>query len=221
MAFEWVTSSTNQKISFLSSKPCSSHDEQGFFYRVAGKTTAIMTTPKTTFLQEIRSLSRPIWIMAGGVFVDRFGLFVVPFLIMFLTSHGISETMAGITASLTGVGGLVGGGLGGFLSDRIGRRKTMALSMFGSAGFAIVLYTLALFAASSGILWPLMLSTMGYGLSRAMYHTASSSLVADLVPPESRVAAFAVLRFAINLGFGLGMACAGFLAEISLSLIHI
>ncbi|MEZ5301589.1 MAG: MFS transporter [Verrucomicrobiales bacterium] len=42
-----------------------------------------------------------------------------------------------------------------------------------------------------------------------------SALIADLVPDRLRVRAFAAMRFAINAGFGIGSAAAGFLAKYS------
>jgi predicted MFS family arabinose efflux permease len=44
---------------------------------------------------------------------------------------------------------------------------------------------------------------------------ASAALVQDIVPPEHRVIAYAVQRFAVNLAWSLGPATAGFLAEYS------
>jgi predicted MFS family arabinose efflux permease len=44
---------------------------------------------------------------------------------------------------------------------------------------------------------------------------ASTALVQDIVPLEHRVNAYAVLRFAVNLGWSMGPATAGFLAEHS------
>jgi predicted MFS family arabinose efflux permease len=44
-------------------------------------------------------------------------------------------------------------------------------------------------------------------------HPASAALVQDIVPPEHRVVAYAVQRFAINLAWSLGPATAGLLAE--------
>tara|TARA_R110002096_G_scaffold4493_18_gene20937 strand:- start:326 stop:1573 length:1248 start_codon:yes stop_codon:yes gene_type:complete len=173
-----------------------------------------MTTPKTTFVQEIKSLSRPIWILSGGVFIDRFGMFVVPFLVLFLTSNGVNKEIAGIAIGAFGLGSLAGAGLGGYLADRIGRRRTMGISMFGSGAFTLLTYAFSLYLTKTGAVWPLCLVTACYGTVRGFYHAASSSLVADLVPSESRVAAFAVLRFAINFGWALGMTAAGFLAEI-------
>ncbi len=174
-----------------------------------------MTTPERTFFQELRSLSGPIRILAAGTFVDRFGTYIFPFLVLFLTDRGLSREAAGMGLACLGVGGIGAGWLGGFLSDLIGRRRTIAISMIGGGVMALTLYFCATYAERVGGFQATFAAAMIYGLVRGMYHTASSSLVADLVPAKNRVAAFALLRFAINLGWALGMTLGGYLAEIS------
>ncbi len=53
------------------------------------------------------------------------------------------------------------------------------------------------------------------GLTAELYRPASSALLADLVPVGRRVTAFALYRLAINAGFAMGPAAAGFLADRS------
>ena len=48
-----------------------------------------------------------------------------------------------------------------------------------------------------------------------LYRPASHALIGDLIPPEHRVVAFGLYRFAVNLGFAAGPAMAGYLAEHS------
>lgn len=42
---------------------------------------------------------------------------------------------------------------------------------------------------------------------------ASNSLLINVVPEERRITAFAVVRWAVNLGFACGMAAGGLLAK--------
>jgi MFS family permease len=157
------------------------------------------------FLQQIRSLPRPAWIVFGGVFINRFGSFVLPMLTLYLTSAGFSPFKAGLAVGAYGGGHLVASMLGGHLADRIGRRNTIAVSMFGSA-----VAMLALSQARAYL--PIVIITFLAGCTAEMYRPASVALVTDLVPAENRVVAFGVYRFAVNLGFAAGPATAGFLA---------
>src|SRR6266568_8547988 len=92
-----------------------------------------LSTQHSSFTSQIRSLPRPAWIIFGGVFINRFGSFVLPMLTLYLTKAGFSPFRAGLAVGAYGGGHLVASMLGGHLADRIGRRNTIAVSMFGSA----------------------------------------------------------------------------------------
>lgn len=44
---------------------------------------------------QIRLLPRSFWILVGATFVNRFGVFIVPFLALFITQNGNTLTQAG------------------------------------------------------------------------------------------------------------------------------
>jgi len=98
--------------------------------------------------------------------------------------------------------------LGGHLADTLGRRKTILLSMFSGAASMMLL--------SQAQSLPLVM-VFGYltGLTAEFYKPASSALLADLVPAEFRVTAYAAYRFSINAGWAMGPAVAGLLAKYS------
>lgn len=164
--------------------------------------------PRPSLLSNLRGLPRPAWVLFGGTFVNRFGTFVMPFLAIYLTRQGYSATQAGFAMSMYGAGHIVASMLGGHLADRIGRRHTIALSMFGSAVMMMALSQARSYAA-------IVICTFFVALVGELYRPAASALLGDLVTPEQRVAAFAMYRFAINLGFAIGPATAGLLADRS------
>lgn len=169
-----------------------------------------MTTTQrpTTLLQDLASLPGQYWILFGGTLVNRFGNFVMPFLVIYLKMHGHEERTIGFTLGAYGAGGLCAGILGGWLSDRFGRKKTMLISCVAAACFMLLL--------SQAVSVPaLLVTTFMTGLSSGIYSPAAGALIADLIPPELRVRAFACQRWAINVGFALGMATAGFMAKKS------
>jgi MFS family permease len=122
-----------------------------------------------------------------------------------LTKRGFTLKDAGLAISAYGVGGLMASALGGHLADAIGRRKTIALSMFSVAAAMVLL-------SQSNSLPAIIVATWLAALTGELYRPASSALLADLVPPESRVTAYAAYRMAFNAGFAFGPATAGFLA---------
>jgi len=161
---------------------------------------------RLTFRQSLRAIPPAAWILFGGSFLNRFGTFVVPFLVLYLTRQGFSVAKAGFATGCYGAGHLSASIIGGWMADRFGRRYTIAISMFSSA--------VAMLALSQARSYPVIcVVTFLTGLCAELYRPASSALVADLVPPEARVTAYAVYRLAINLGFAAGPATAGFLAR--------
>lgn len=167
-----------------------------------------MGKPARTLRQNVRELPRAAWIVCGGAFVNRFGSFVSVFLVLYLTAEGYSAAAAGTAAGAYGVGHLAASAIGGYLTDRIGRRETIVLSMYSSAAAMLALSQASGLAAITFFVFLI-------GLSSELYRPATSALLADMVPPEQRVAAFAVWRLAVNAGFALGPAAAGFLADRS------
>lgn len=151
---------------------------------------------------------RPVWLLFVGTLINRFGGFVLIFLILYLTRSGYSAAQAGLAVGAYGVGGIGASLIGGFLADRIGRRGTIALSMLTAAAAIVALER----ARSYGAIVGLVALT---GLTAEAYRPAASALLGDLVEPARRVTAFAWYRLAINLGAALGPMIGGWLAERS------
>ena len=168
-----------------------------------------MRAPQGDLIRSVRSLPRPAWILFGGTLVNRFGSFVLPFLVLYLRHLGYPVGVAGAAAGAYGLGSVAASAVGGHLADTLGRRGGIALSMFGSAATMLALSQARALAAI------LSLAVLA-GLTAEAYRPASSALLADLVPQtKDRVTAFALYRLAVNLGFAFGPAAAGLLAERS------
>jgi MFS family permease len=162
----------------------------------------------------LRGLPRPVWVLAGGTFVNRFGSFVLVFLVLYVKHLGYSTAASGLAASAYGAGSIVSALLGGWIADRLGRRGALALSMFSSAAAMLAL------SQARSVATILALSAL-VGLTTELYRPASAALLADLVGSEQRVAAFGVWRFAINLGYAAGPVVAGLLAQRSFFLLFL
>jgi len=158
-----------------------------------------------SLLQSLRALPRAAWILFAGTFLNKFGTFVLPFLTLYLTGRGFSLAAVGLAIGAYGAGNLCASILGGFLADRIGRRKTIAFSMFSSAASMLALSQARALPALLALTWLT-------GLTSEFYRPASSALLADLIPAGQRVTAFSAYRWAFNAGWAFGPATAGFLA---------
>lgn len=167
-------------------------------------------------MMKVRSVHFPrsLWLLFAGIFLNRFGSFVNVFLVLYLTSKGYTAVQAGVAVGAYGVGSLGVSFFGGYLTDGLGRRATIVLSMFSSAA--------TMLALSQAQALPLIIILTGLaGMAAELYRPASSALLTDLVPPEQRVTAFAWYRLAINLGFAAGPTVAGLLASRSFLLIFL
>jgi MFS family permease len=173
-----------------------------------------MNEQNVSLRENLRALPRGAWVLFFGTFLNKFGTFVVPFLAIYMTRLGYSTAQAGLPIAAYGIGTLGACLLGGNLADRVGRRKTIVLSMFSAAAAMLCL------SQARGL--PLIILFSGVaGLTGESYRPASSALLADLVPAGRRVTAYAAYRMAFNAGWAFGPATAGLLAKKSFTLLFV
>ncbi len=153
-------------------------------------------------------LPRVVWVLAGGSFVNCFGSFVVPFLLLYLVHRGYGTGLAAGAVSAYAAGKMIAGPAGGLLTDRLGAKITTAGSMAGSA-----VATLALAAVSGPALT--MVTAGLTGLVSQLYRPATSAVLAAEVPGPQRVRAFGIYQFGVNAGTTAGSAIGGLVAEHS------
>ena len=97
----------------------------------------------------------------------------------------------------------------GKISDRVGRRPVLLVSVFGSAiGYFIF--------GIGGALWVLFLSRLIDGITGGNLSTAAA-YIADVSKPEERAKNFTLIGMAYGLGFIIGPAVGGVLGQISLN----
>lgn len=102
------------------------------------------------------------------------------------------------------------GPLLGLLSDRVGRRPVLLLSVFGLAlDFLII-------AVAPNLIW-LLVGRVLNGMTAASFSTANA-YVTDVTPPEGRAKAFGLMGSAFSFGFMVGPAIGGALGDIDLRL---
>jgi MFS family permease len=153
-------------------------------------------------------LPRVVWVLAGGSFINRFGSFVVPFLVLYVLHRGYGTAVAAGAVSAYAAGKIAAGPSGGLLAERFGARTTTVGSMAGSAAA-----TLALAAARGPAL--ILVAAAVTGLVAELYRPATSALLAAAVPGPQRVRAFAVYQLGVSAGEAAGPAAGGLVAEHS------
>jgi len=154
-------------------------------------------------------LPREVWLLFATNLINRVGMMVLPFLVLYLTRElGFSLARAGSMLALYGASAIVFGPIGGRLSDRIGALPVMRVSLIAS-GCVLLLFPLAKsFAAVAAM-------TVLWAGCAEMFRPASLAAITHVVAPGQRRQAFALNRLAINLGMSIGPALGGFLATVS------
>lgn len=160
-------------------------------------------------------LPASFWFLWLGTVVNRLGSFAIPFLSLYLTTQrGLSVSQAGLMVSLFGAGSLVAQLVGGDLTDRLGRRPVLLLSLFVTPVLTVTLglgRDLRLIAGATFVL----------GLFMDLYRPAVNAAVADLVPPSLRTRAYGYMYWAINLGVALAPIIAGLMARVNYLLLFV
>ena len=84
---------------------------------------------------------RLFWTVVGTSFIDGIGnTMVFPFFALYITQKfNVGMTQAGILLGTFSFAGLIGGGLGGALTDKLGRRKLILFGLVFSAVSSILL----------------------------------------------------------------------------------
>jgi MFS family permease len=154
-------------------------------------------------------LPREIWLLFATNLVNRAGMMVLPFLVLYLTRElHFSAARAGFVFAVYGATAILAGPISGKLSDRIGALPIMRTSLI-SSGIALLVFPLARsYAAVVAI-------TIVWAACAELFRPASLAAITHVVSPSQRRAAFALNRLAINLGMSVGPALGGFLATVS------
>jgi predicted MFS family arabinose efflux permease len=167
------------------------------------------------FLPDFRRLPRPFWVLFAGTLVNRTGGFVLVFLAIYLTEvRGLGTGVAGAVISAYGLGAIAGGPLGGALSDRLGRRATLAVSLVAGGTSMLILGFVVRAAA-------IVVAAAGTGLLYEMYRPVVAATVADVVPSEDRSRAYGLIYWAVNLGASIAPILGGVIAARSYRLLFI
>ncbi|MGC8782347.1 MAG: MDR family MFS transporter [Anaerolineae bacterium] len=154
--------------------------------------------------------TRQFWLLFWGTLINSIGGSMVwPFLTVYMRQHlAVPLTAITLLFTLNSAAGLVATSIAGPAVDRFGRKIAMTLSLAGSCvvyGAMAAAHTLPAWAAlmtGLGVIWPL-------------YRVGADAMVADMIEPARRPAAYALLRVVSNLGIAVGPMIGGFLSTLS------
>lgn len=143
------------------------------------------------------------------IVVDILGMTIMyPLLPFYAEHHGAGPLGAGLLISVYAVCQLFGGPILGRMSDRMGRKPLLIVSQMGTLfGFGLL--------AVADSLWLIFVSRIIDGVTAGNISLAQA-YIADVTKPEERTKSFAVIGIAFGLGFLIGPAVSGYLAQFNI-----
>lgn len=147
-------------------------------------------------LKQIHPLA---WTIIVGTMFGRMATSMsIPFLSIYLIkSMGASPAEAGMVVAVSSLIGVFASFYGGYISDRIGRKKVLLFSIFSWAlvfiGFAV-----------ANQIWMFFVMNALNGLCRAVFEPTSRAMLSDITDPKNRLLIFNLRYAAINVGVVIG-----------------
>ncbi len=148
------------------------------------------------------------WVITFSSFIDSIGNYMIaPFIYLYMSNvFGLSMVEVGLMFTISAIGSLIGGMIGGSLTDKFGRKKIALFGLLVSGAFSLMFVFISkvnTFYILIGILG--LLGTIGGPARQAM--------LADVLTVEKRPEGFSILRIVFNLSATIGPALGGLLAS--------
>ncbi|MFI5348541.1 MAG: MFS transporter [Elusimicrobiota bacterium] len=154
-----------------------------------------------------KSVLLPIFLIVA---VDILGMTIIlPLLPFYAERYGASPLVVGLLVTTYALCQLLAGPVLGKLSDRYGRRPLLIVSQIGTfAGFLVLGW-------ARSLVW-IFFSRFLDGITAGNLSLAQA-YISDVTEPENRSKAFGVIGIAFGLGFLIGPALSGYLAQYDYS----
>ncbi len=148
--------------------------------------------------------------MASGLLISSAGSSMIwPFLMIYV-SEKLSLSLSTVSTLITinAATGLFTSFIAGAVADRLGRKPVMVISLaVNGLGY------LFMSQAHTYLGFAVLMFVMG--ASNPLYQVGADAMLADMIVPEKRTNAYAIIRMVNNAGIAIGPAVGGFLASRS------
>jgi MFS family permease len=160
------------------------------------------------FRSTIADYPPQFWLMASGLLISSAGSSMIwPFLMIYASEKlNLSLSTVSTLITINAGTGILASFIAGAVADRLGRKPVMVISLaVNGLAYMSQAQTYLGFAILQFIM----------GASNPLYQVGADAMLADLIPPEKRTNAYAIVRMINNAGIALGPAAGGFLASRS------
>jgi predicted MFS family arabinose efflux permease len=167
-----------------------------------------------TYRNAYSGLSKDTWLLSIVMLVNRAGTMVVPFMTLYLTSPemGYSVGQAGLVFGLFGAGAFCGAWLGGKMTDKFGFYPVQLITLLGGGILFILLGQMKSYHL-------ICIFTFAVSFVNEAFRPANSTAIAFYSKKENLTRSYALNRLAINIGWAVGVAIGGIIADYNFELL--
>jgi MFS family permease len=169
----------------------------------------VLTNP----LQLLKEYPKQIRLMFFGMLISTMGSSMIwPFLMIYVKQRvNLPLTQIASLMTINASAALIAAFIAGPITDRVGRKWVMVISL---AGNSLVYFFMS--DAHSYLSFALLMTFSG--AFNPLYRVGADAMVADLIQPEKRPDAYALMRLSNNAGISIGPMIGGFISSLSFSI---
>ncbi|MEP7164013.1 MAG: MFS transporter [Ferruginibacter sp.] len=157
-------------------------------------------------------LSRRIWLQSIVMLINRSGTMVLAFMTLYCKHLGYTTKQGGFVVAIYGIGSVTGAFFGGKITDKFGFYYTQFTSLFFGGILFIVLGQMRSYEA-------ICICTFFLSMVNESFRPANAASIAHYSTAKNRTQSYSLVRLAINIGWGIGVALGGFLASFNYQLL--
>lgn len=150
------------------------------------------------------------WLLFFGMLLSTVGSSMIwPFLTLYVTKKlSIPLTQAASLVTINALMGLIFSFVAGPVTDRVGRKWVMVISLFVNGGMYLMM-------SHATTYFEFAITQCVMGAFNPLYRVGADAMLSDLIPMQKRSEAYSLMRMSNNLGVAVGPALGGFIASRS------